>query len=507
MTVTGWEGQRRADCGDGTYMNPIFGGDFPDPTVLKDGEDYYLTFSSFDNAPGLVIWHSRDLVNWQPVGPAVPRPLGCVFASDLVKVGDRYYLYVPFMPAPWSDLEAPSIYVVHAEDPAGPWSEPVDVGIRGYIDPGHVVGEDGHRYLFLNGVDRVRLTDDGLRADGPIEHVYDGWRYPDDWIVEAYSLEGPKLFNRDGWFYLVSAVGGTAGPATGHMITVARSRSVSGPWEDAPGNPLIRCTDPAQAWWSRGHGTLVEGPDERWWAVYHGYERGYQSLGRQILLEPIGWTDDGWPVALGGDLSEALPMPALVADAHHGIPLSDDLTEPAWGTRWSFDHPDADEQDRATFTDAGLVLRAKGTGPSDSSPLCVRTGDHAYRVEITLERLSAEASAGLLLFFNPRLFVGVQLGEDGMTTWTGGVPAWGREPVPAGVRSASLRIENVDHIVTFWYRLGDEWIQHSTRFETSGYHANTINDLQQLRPAFFASGTGEVRFSDFTYQALTGTKE
>ena len=93
---------------------------------------------------------------------------------------------------------------------AGPWSEPVDLGIRGRIDPGHVVGEDGERYLFLSAGYRVRLTPDGLATAGPVEKVYDGWKYPDDWVTEAYALEGPKMLRRGDWFYMVSAVGGTA---------------------------------------------------------------------------------------------------------------------------------------------------------------------------------------------------------------------------------------------------------------------------------------------------------
>ncbi len=495
----GRENQRRADLGDGTFLNPVIAGDHPDPTVLRDGDDYYLTYSSFDDAPGLVIWHSRDLVNWQPVGPAVPDPPGCVFASDLVKVDGRYYLYIPFMPAPWSSLTAPSIMAVWADDIRGPWSAPVDLGIRGYIDPGHVVGEDGRRYLFLNGVERVRLTDDGLGTDGPIEHAYDGWRYPEDWVVEAYSLEGPKLFRRGEWFYLVSAVGGTAGPATGHMVTVARSRSVLGPWEDAPHNPLIRCTDAAQAWWSRGHATLVEGPGGQWYAVHHGYENGFPTLGRQVLLEPIEWVDD-WPYARGGDLSQPLPMPLVTGDPH-GLALSDGFEAPAWGTRWSFDHPDRDESSRATFDD-GLVLSGKGTSPGSSSPLTVRAGDRSYVVEVELERLDETVAGGLLLFFNPRLYMGLGLDETGLTTYSGGRPTWGREPVPTGVRTLGVRIENAEHIVTMWYRVEDgDWVQHSTRFETSGYHANTMGDLQQLRPALFASGDGSVRFRSFRYRA------
>ncbi|BDZ44463.1 hypothetical protein GCM10025866_03720 [Naasia aerilata] len=255
------ENQRRGDQDDGTFLNPVMSGDHPDPTILKDGDDYYLTFSSFEAYPGLFLWHSRDLVNWSPIGPAITTPLGSVFAVDLVKHGDRYFIYIPMIPtslAPQPGGPART-YVIWADDIRGPWSEPIDLGIRGTIDPGHVVGEDGKRYLFMSGVTRIQLTDDGLATVGEIEKVYDGWRYPDDWVVEAYALEGPKLLRRGGWFYLVSAVGGTGGPPTGHMVIVARSRSVDGPWENHPANPIIRTVDAAEAWWSRGHATLVEG--------------------------------------------------------------------------------------------------------------------------------------------------------------------------------------------------------------------------------------------------------
>lgn len=258
----GVEGQRKADLGNGQFLNPILPGDFPDPTILKDGDDYYMTFSSFDAAPGLVIWHSRDLVNWQPVGCALEQPLGTVFAVDLVKHYGRYYIYIPFMRAPWSEglADFANIFVIHADNIEGPWSDPIDRGIGGLIDPGHVVGEDGERYLFLSGVNRIRLTPDGLGTAGPIAKAYDGWRYPDDWVTEAYALEGPKLLLHDNWFYVVTAVGGTAGPPTGHMVIVARFRSVNGPWENCPHNPVVRTECEYDAWWSRGHATIVEGP-------------------------------------------------------------------------------------------------------------------------------------------------------------------------------------------------------------------------------------------------------
>jgi len=498
-----FEGRRRADLGTGRYLNPVLSGDHPDPTILKDGSDYYATFSSFDATPGLLIWHSRDLVNWMPVGAALDEPLGTVFASDLVKHGDRYYIYIPFIPAAWSQRlpASSSIFVIHANDIRGPWSRPVDLGIRGYIDPGHVLGEDGRRYLFLSGVARVRLGEDGLTTDGPIEHVYDGWQYPDDWVTEAYALEGPKLCRRGGWFYLISAVGGTSGPATGHMVIAARSRSVHGPWENCPDNPIVRTRSTAERWWSRGHATLLEGPGGGDWLVYHGYENGYRSLGRQMLLEPVTWGTDGWFRAGGGDLSRPLPMPAAFANPEVLPAWSDDFRVPAFGTRWSFFAAAPSELRRAAFEDGALQLQCKGREPADCTPLIGMSGDRAYECSVACE-LEGDAQAALLLFFNQRLFLGMGFDGERMTTYVGGTRSFWQEPAPQS-RVMHLRIVNERQIVSFHYGIdGRRWTRHGLRSDVSGYHANTVADLQSLRPALCAIGRGTVRFSDYRYRGL-----
>lgn len=500
---SGLEGQRIADLGNGTFRNPILAGDYPDPSILKDGDDYYLTHSSFDASPGLLLWHSRDLVNWEPVGPVLEQPLGTVFAVDLVKHRGRYFIYIPFMKAPWSKGLASfaNIYVIHADDIRGPWSKPIDLGIGGLIDPGHAVGEDGKRYLFLSGVERVQLADDGLSTIGVPQKVYDGWRYPDEWITEAYSLEGPKHFRRNGWHYLVSAVGGTGGPATGHMVIVARSRSIDGPWENCPHNPVVRSRSDAERWLSRGHATFVEGPSGDWWAVYHGYENGYRTLGRQTLLEPLRWTADGWPVAMGGDLSSDLPAPRGGSRVRHGISRSDGFSRLELGSRWSFYAAGPDGVRRARVENGTLILSAKGSGPDNCSPLTQTVGDHSYETSVTME-LDGSAEGGLLLFFNDRLFLGMGHNGARMTTYRGGKASYWPEPAPA-TRQLNLRIVNERNIVTMFYReSGASWTRHAVRSEVSGYHANTIDDLASLRPALFAAGDGTVRFRDFSYRTL-----
>jgi xylan 1,4-beta-xylosidase len=187
----GFEGQRKADLGDGTFLNPILAGDHPDPSILKDGDDYYMTFSSFDAYPGLVLWRSRDLVNWQPLRPTLRQNVGSVWAPDLVKHGGRYYIYFPARTASYR-----SNYVIWADRIDGPWSDPM----IGQIDPGHAVGPDGARYLFMSAGYLQKLAPDGLSTVGEMKKVYDGWQYPSDWVVEGFAQEGPKILRRGDYY-------------------------------------------------------------------------------------------------------------------------------------------------------------------------------------------------------------------------------------------------------------------------------------------------------------------
>jgi xylan 1,4-beta-xylosidase len=492
----GIEGQRRADLGDGTFLNPIVAGDHPDPTVLKDGADYYMTFSSFRSYPGVVIWHSGDLVNWTPIGPAVSKPIGTIWAMDLVKHDGRFYIYIP---ANAGGRQA--IFVIYADDIRGPWSDPVDLQVSGCIDPGHAVGEDGKRYLFFNGVRRIALTDDGLATAGPLEHVYNPWRYPDDWVVETFAPEGPKLFRRGKWIYLVTAVGGTSGPPTSHMVTVARSLSIHGPWQDCPHNPIVHTRNADEPWWSRGHATVVQGPNDKWWMIYHGYENGFRTLGRQTLLEPVEWTRDGWFHATGGTLSRPIVKPMSSTGAASGFPLSDDFSTNKFGVQWSFFNPGPDEARRARYEAQALVISAKGITLADSSPLTFIVGDRSYEASITLE-IGAGVQAGITLFYSERMFCGFGFSNQQMFTYNYGQEhSWMRQDLT--LRTVRLKVVNRANIVTFYYsRDGAVWVKHPWQMEVSGYHHNVLGDFLSLKFGVYCAGVGEVKLRDFIYMAL-----
>ncbi|MEO9089200.1 MAG: family 43 glycosylhydrolase [Rhodanobacter sp.] len=498
----GIEGQRSADLGNGTYLNPIVAGDHPDPTILKDGGDYYMTFTPFQACPGLVIWHSTDLLNWAPLTAALNKPLGNVFAVDLCKHDGRYFIYIPAS----AEGGGWSIHVIWADHIEGPWSDPIDLKISGCIDPGHVVGEDGKRYLFVNGIRRIRLTDDGLATDGALEHAYTPWQYPPEWVVEDFAPEGPKLLRHGGWFYLISAVGGTAGPPTSHMVIAARSRSVHGPWEHCPHNPLVRTTSVDEPWWSRGHASLAEGPGGDWWMVYHGYENGFRTLGRQTLLEPMEWTADGWFRATGGDLSRALPAPRGGSENPSGLALSDDFSSNKFGLQWSLHDPRPGEMRRVRHEVGALHLAATGSSPVDSTPLVCIPGDRAYRAEAELE-LVGNAEGGLLLFYNPKAFVGIGFTPHTLKTFEyADELSWMRSPMATS--RVRIRLTNDLNVITFHYSHDDgkSWVLHGLRMEVSGLHHNVFGGFLGLRVGIYSASEGEIIIRNFRYRALSSVE-
>jgi xylan 1,4-beta-xylosidase len=470
---------------------PVLLGDYPDPSLLRVGDRYYMTHSTNTCAPALQVWRSNDLLAWTPIANALDRTFdGDVWAPDLIEHDGRFFIYYN---------TSGRNKVVTAERMEGPWSDPVDLNIP-HIDPGHVVDTDGKRYLHLSGGHVVALTDDGLAAAGPVEQVYDVWPIPEEWRIEGIALESPKLFWRDGWCYLITAQGGTAGPSTSHMAIVARSRRATGPWEYAPNNPLIRTHSRLEPWWSKGHATLFQGPRDEWWAVYHAYRNGYVTLGRYTLIERIDWSDDGWPIEAGEDRSGQDTAPVA-----HLPELSDDFSAGELGWQWRFvgelDHG------RYALKDGALTLRAKGDSPSDTSaPLCLIPRDAAYTVEVDVEITEGEIEAGLLFYYDQRCYTGIAV-SNRMQSAQGIALRLHRSHQIAlksetGAKKATLRMVNDHHEVDYWVSLDGEWQKLPHGVDTAGWNHNTLGGFVSLRVALYAAGEGAAEFRNFRYMPL-----
>lgn len=472
-----------------TFTNPILAGDYPDPSVFREGDTYYMTHSSFEYYPGLLIWKSEDLVNWTPVTHALHKYVGSVWAPDFIKHKNKYYIYFPAAGTNW---------VVTADSPEGPWSDPVDLKV-GHIDPGHVVDDDGNRFIHLSGGHAVQLTNDGLATAGEVKKVYDGWEFPDEWSVECFCLEAPKLTKKNGYYFLTSAQGGTAGPATSHMVVSARSKTALGPWENSPHNPVIHTKSREDRWWSKGHGTLVDDTKGNWWIMFHGYEKNFHTLGRQTLMQPVIWTDNDWyKLPEGANIETKTDRPT---GENTGKPLdrSDDFSSPELGIQWQF-YKNFDTN-RFNLTGKSLVMQAKGTSPDNSPPMLINPGHHAYEL-VTEVQIDDNAKAGLVLFYNENAFVGVAMDAQQQYVYRSDRGEIRQNENNIGNRFYLKLVNDQHEVNTYVSSDGENWQKSPLSMEVSGLHHNVFGGFLSLRSGVFAAGTGKVEFFNFEYNPL-----
>ena len=280
-----------SDLGNGKYKNPVLDADYSDPDVCRVGDDYYMTSSSFACIPALQILHSKHMVNWRIIGTAIERLLpeerfsqmqhgNGVWAPSIRYHQGEFYIY-------YGDPDT-GIYMVKSKDPAGKWDNPVLVkAAKGIIDTCPLWDEDGNAYI-VHGyagsraglksiLGLIRMTPDGTRAIGESRIIFDGH-------IGNATIEGPKFYKRDGWYYIFAPAGGVP---TGWQ-TVLRSKNIWGPYEwkivMAQGNTNIN--GPHQGAW-------VDTPDGKEDWFFHFQDK--EAYGRVVHLQPMKWVD-GWPV-------------------------------------------------------------------------------------------------------------------------------------------------------------------------------------------------------------------
>jgi alpha-N-arabinofuranosidase len=298
----------------GSYRNPVLAGFYPDPSVTRVGDRFYLVNSTFTYFPGIPVLESRDLVHWRPLGSVIDRPAELNFDglgvsrgifAPAIRFHDGLFYVVS------TSVDAGGNFLSVARDPGGPWSDPIWLPQIDGIDPTLFFDTDGKAYLLNNGPPVGPPQYDGHRAIwiqefdlaarklvGPRKVLINGGV---DFAKKPVWIEGPRMYRHDGWYILMCAEGGTS---VQHSEVVLRARSPWGPFQPYPGNPILTQrdlpADRADPISNAGHADLVEGPDGHWWAIFlasRPYERGHYNTGRETYLLPVTWRD-GWPLIL-----------------------------------------------------------------------------------------------------------------------------------------------------------------------------------------------------------------
>jgi beta-xylosidase len=328
-----------ADKGDGTYKNPILYADYSDPDAIRVGDDYYMTASSFNCIPGLPILHSKDLVNWKLIGYALSKqkPLEVynkvqhgngVWAPCIRYHNNEFYIYYP-------DPDF-GIYVVKAKKAEGPWSDPVMVKEgKGLIDPTPLWDDDGKAYLgyafagsragIKSALAVCTMNPDGLSANNDDVMLIDGH-------IDEQTIEGPKFYKRNGYYYIFAPAGGVA---TGWQ-TVMRSKNVYGPYEKR------KVMDQGKSTVNGPHqGAWVQTQTGEDWFIHFQDQFAY---GRVVHLQPMKWQND-WPV-IGTDVdNDGIGEPVMtykkpnIGKKSFSVetpPESDEFNNPKLGLQWQW---------------------------------------------------------------------------------------------------------------------------------------------------------------------------
>lgn len=316
-----------------TYINPVISGFNPDPSVCRVGEDYYLVTSSFEYFPGVPVYHSRDLMNWQQIGYCLDRKdqlnlegMGLwqgIYAPVIRYYDGLFYMFTTLVGGGGN-------FYVTTTDPAGPWSDPVWVD-EGQFDPSLFFDDDGKVYYTRRGPTGIVQAEIDLKTGKlitPMKEIARGFISRD--------AEGPHLYKIDGWYYIMIAEGGTRFL---HMETMGRSRDPWGPFEPCPFNPVLAQHEGySNVIRSTGHAELVQAHDRSWWmfflATRHTWYDGLSNLGRETFLAPVSWKD-GWPYVEGKYVLDTdVRVKTLPIKKFESLPKRDDFTSDKLGLKW-----------------------------------------------------------------------------------------------------------------------------------------------------------------------------
>lgn len=466
----------------GHFRNPILAGFYPDPSVVRVDDRFYLVNSTFAWLPGIPVFESRDLVHWRQIGNVIDR----ASQLDLAGIGVSRGIFAPAIS--YHDgtfylittaVDRGGNFYMTARNAAGPWSQPNWLAFDG-IDPSFFFDTDGKAYVVNNGPPEGEPLYDGHRAiwiqqfdigrgdmTGPRKLIVDGGT---DLARRPIWIEGPHLYKRDDWYYLTCAEGGTG---VNHSQVIFRSRSPWGPYESYEHNPILTQrdlpADRADPIINAGHADLVEAPDGSWWAVFlasRAYAGGHYNTGRETFLLPVTWKN-GWPVIL--EQGRSIPLvergPRFMGTGSQAPRTGN------FRSRDEFDGPlDAawmqlgTPRSHAHAIEQGL-LRLEPASAQDDSALLARRQQHTAFDVTTRVRLpdARGVTAGLAALQNERYWyrLGLRNAIDGVTLelWR---CAGAKEQLVAHAKlrrtdAVSLRISGDAGRYSFSYDAGAGW--------------------------------------------------
>ena len=395
----------KADPGEPvTYTNPVIPGFYSDPSVCRVGEDYYLVTSTFEYFPGVPVFHSRDLVNWRQIGHCIDRreqlPQGPnIFACTIRHHDGTFYVIT-------TNAGKGGNFYVTASDPAGPWSDPVWVDVPG-IDPDLFFDDDGKVYVISNA---FLLYEIDLKTGKLLTEGRKLW-----WGTGGRYAEGPHLYKKDGYYYLLAAEGGTE---EAHCETIARSNTIWGPYTENPANPILAHANAAgqgNPIQGVGHADMIQAHDGSWWILFHGYRKvvdypSHHILGRETCLAPVTWPKNGWPVVNGnGTVTEKMTCPTLPLKPFAKKLARDEFDGDKPGLEWNFiQAPDEDnafyEMDDGALKLTGQAKRVGEYGTPAFIGRRLQDNDFTALTTLHFDPEKENEEAGMILLNNRQHF-------------------------------------------------------------------------------------------------------
>lgn len=495
------------------YQNPVIPGFHPDPSVCRAGDDFYLVNSSFQYFPGVPLFHSKDLVNWEQIGHCLTRPSqlplhdattwGGIYAPTIRYHEGTFYMIT-------TNVSDRGNFLIHTTDPRGEWSEPVWLK-QGGIDPS-LYFEKGKCYLVSNPDGGIFLSEidpkSGEQLTAP-RRIWNGTggRYP----------EGPHLYKKDGWYYLLISEGGTE---YGHKVTIARSRHIEGPYDSNPSNPILTHinqnaqTNPIQG---TGHADLVQAADGSWWMVclaFRPQSGSHHLLGRETFLAPVRWDEGAWPVVNGdGTVQLQMDVPTLPQQPFAPKPARTDFKAGKPGAEWV--HIRNPHPENYTFASGKLRLKATPVSLDNSQQSPTFIGRRQEHIDFTattsvqLRQASTGDEAGLTVYmFEPAhydLFVRQQADEQTVVLRyrLGSLTHIEKEvPLPRG--KVQLRVKGDKDLYHFEYALGGKPFQKLGSMDAKYISTETAGGFTGIVLGMYASSTeateGYGEFDFFEYR-------